>query len=207
MATIVPSNLDIAQAHELEPIADSRGALRPRTRRVRPLRPLQGEGRPLGRRPARRQARRDARLRHRDHADEGGRGEDDDVGLADPGPRARSAANPGALPARAVARARLRDQGRCRRRRLRPGRADGGPEPPLHRRHPCHRRREQPALGRARGAPAARQQARDRPAHDRLAPLRRHERPRAAPGRRRPRRPGERLSRARRASTSPPPPR
>ena len=97
------------------------------------------------------------------------------------------------MPARAVARARLRDQGRRGRRRLRPGRAHGGPQPPLHRRHPRDRRRQQPPRRRARGAPAARQQARHRPADDRLATLHRHERPRAAPDGGRARRAGERL--------------
>ena len=85
----------------------------------------------------------------------------------------------GALPARGLARAGLRDQGRRGRRRLRPGRADGGPEPPLHRRHPRDRRGEQPARRDARGAHPARQRARDRPALGRLAALRRHQRPRA----------------------------
>ena len=72
----------------------------------------------------------------------------------------------GALPARGVARPGVRDQGRRRRRRLRAGRADGGHEPPLHRRHPRDRRREQPARGDARGAHPARQRARHRPALD-----------------------------------------
>ena len=67
---------------------------------------------------------------------------------------------PGALPARGVARPGLRDQGRRGRRRPRAGRADGGHEPPLHRRHPRDRRREQPARGDARRAPPARQRAR-----------------------------------------------
>ncbi len=40
------------------------------------------------------------------------------------------------LPARAVARPLLRHEGRRGRRRLRPGRADGGHQPPLHRRLP-----------------------------------------------------------------------
>ena len=100
---------------------------------------------------------------------------------------------PGALPARGVARPRVRDQGRRGRRGLLAGRADGGPEPPLHRRHPRDRSGEQPALGDARGAHPARQRARDRPADGQLASLRGHERPRAALGRDRPRRPRERL--------------
>ena len=137
-------------------------------------------------------AGRQARLRHRDHADEGGRGQDDDLGLADAGPRPHRP-QAGALPARGLARAGLRDQGRRGRRRLRAGRADGGPEPALHRRHPRDRRGEQPARGDARGAHPARERARDRPALGRLAALRRHQRPRSPQRRRRPRRPRERL--------------
>ena len=87
----------------------------------------------------------------------------------------------------------VRDQGRRGRRRLLAGRADGGSEPPLHRRHPRDRRRQQPALGDARGAHPAREHARDRPADDQLAPLRGHERPGAARRRHRPRRTRERL--------------
>ena len=101
----------------------------------------------------------------------------------------------------------LRDQGRRGRRRLRPGRPDGGPEPALHRRHPRDRGGEQPARGDARGAHPARERARDRPALGRLAAVRRHQRPRAAQRRRRRRRPRERLRPRERASTSPPPPR
>ena len=46
----------------------------------------------------------------------------------------------------------VRDQGRRRRRRAGPGRPDGGPQPPLHRRHPRGRRGQQPARGDARRA-------------------------------------------------------
>ena len=66
---------------------------------------------------------------------------------------------PGALPARGVARPGLRDQGRRGGRRLRAGRADGGHEPPLHRRHPRDRRGQQPARRDARGAHPARQRS------------------------------------------------
>ena len=48
-------------------------------------------------------------------------------------------------PAGAVSRPRVRPQGRRGRRRLRPGRAHGGHQPPLHRRLPRHRRGQQPA--------------------------------------------------------------
>ena len=101
---------------------------------------------------------------------------------------------PGPLPARALARPGLRDQGRRRRGRLRPGGADGGPQPPLHRRHPRDRRRQQPAGGAARRLDAARQPAPHRRAAGHLEARRRHERPGAAPGRPRAGRAGQRLS-------------
>ena len=51
------------------------------------------------------------------------------------------------LPARAVARALLRGQGRRGRRRARAGGADGGHQPALHRRLPRDHLRAQPARG------------------------------------------------------------
>ena len=87
----------------------------------------------------------------------------------------------------------VRDEGRRGRRRLRPGGADGGPQPPLHRRHPRDRRRQQPARGDPRRLDPARQPApHRRPAGD-LEARRRHERPRPAPGRARARRRRQRL--------------
>ena len=174
------------------------------SRRGRAIRPAQGEARSLGARTARGQARREADLRHGDHADEGRRGQDDDVGRAHPGPR-RDRQEPGALPARGLGRARLRDQGRRGRRRLRAGRADGGPEPPLHGRPPRDRRREQPARRDPRVAPPPRERARDRPALDQLAPLRGHERPRAPADRRSGSAAARTATSARPASTSPRP--
>ena len=101
-------------------------------------------------------ARREGRVRLGHHPDQGRRGQDDHVGLAHAGPRPHRQAA-GAVPARAVARADLRHQGRRRRRRAHPGRADGGPEPALHRRLPRHRRREQHAGRVRRPAPVLRQ--------------------------------------------------
>ena len=191
MTTALPSSLEIAQA--------ARSA---RSRRSPRRRPRAGRGRALRPHKAKidlsvldrlaRHGGRQARLRHGDHADEGGRGEDDDLGLADAGARP-DRPEAGALPPRGVARAGVRDQGRRGGRRLRAGRPDGGPEPPLHRRHPRDRGGEQPARGDARGAHPARQRARHRPALDRLAALRRHQRPRPPQRRRRPRRARERL--------------
>ena len=53
----------------------------------------------------------------------------------------------------------VRHQGRRRRRRHDAGRPDGGPQPALHRRHPRHRRGQQPARRDARRLDPARQPA------------------------------------------------
>ena len=186
------SSLEIAQEHELVPIESiaERAGLLP------------DEVEPYGRYKAKvslsvidrlaGSARRQGRVRHRHDPDQGGRGQDDDARRPHPGAR-RDRQEPGGLPARAVGRPGVRDQGRRRRRRADPGRADGGPQPPLHRRHPRDRRRQQPARGDDRRLDPARQPAQDRRAADRLAPRRRHERPRAAPDRGRARRPRQRL--------------
>ena len=89
----------------------------------------------------------------------------------------------------------------------RPGRADGGHQPPFHRRLPCHRRRQQPARGADRQSCLLGQQARHRHPPRHLAPRRRHERPGAALDRHLARRRRQRLPARRRASTSPSPPR
>ena len=88
---------------------------------------------------------------------------------------------------------RVRHQGRRRRRRDDAGGADGGPEPPLHGRHPRDRRGEQPAGGAAGRLDPARQPAQDRRAAGGLEAGAGHERPRAAAGGPGPGRPGERL--------------
>ena len=124
-------------------------------------------------------AERQADPRHRDHPDPGRRGQDDDDG------RARRRAQPyrqegDHLPARAEPRAQLRHEGRRRRRRLCAGRADGGHQPPFHRRFPRDRRRQQPARGDGRQPHLLGQRARHRPAPRHLAPRPRHERPGAA---------------------------
>ena len=87
----------------------------------------------------------------------------------------------------------VRHQGRRRRRRHDPGRADGGPEPPFHRRHPRDRRGQQPARRASRRLDPARQPAQDRRPADRLAAGAGHERPRPAPGGARAGRAGQRL--------------
>ena len=192
MATKVPSNLEIAQAHTLEPIADiaARYGLEP------------DEYDLYGKYKAKIDLSVVDRLAGKPDAKlvcvtaitptKAGEGKTTtsvslDAGAGQDRPPA------GPLSPRALARTRVRDQGRRRGRRLRAGGADGGPEPPLHRRHPRDRGSQQSPRRGARGASAARQQARRRPADDRLAPLHRHERPLVAPDRDRPRRAGERL--------------
>ena len=88
------------------------------------------------------------------------------------------------LSARALARAVLRHEGRRGGRRLCAGGADGGHQPPLHRRLPRHHLGAQPALGDARQPPPLGQRARARRAPHRLAARDRHERPRARDDRR-----------------------
>ena len=82
-----------------------RRAARARARGDRAVRPLQEQDLARRDRPARRPARRQADLRHRDDADEGRRGQDDDLGGAHRG-HGLHRPQPGPLPARAVARAR-----------------------------------------------------------------------------------------------------
>ena len=186
------SSLEIAQEATLRPITDVAEEAGIEPDELELYGRVQGEGRPLDPRAARRPAGREDRQRHGDHAD-AGRGRQDDDGR-----RAHAGARPAGPPAgarapRGVARARLRDQGRSRRRRLHAGRADGGPEPPLHGRPARHHGRQQPARCVDRRPSTARQRAPHRSAHDLVAPLHGHERPRAARHRHLARRPRERL--------------
>ena len=135
-----------------------------------------------------------------------GEGKTTTAGRPDPGPRAHRQ-GPAPVPARALARPGVRHQGRRRRRRHDPGGADGGPEPPLHRRHPRDRRGEQPARRAARRLDPARQPAQDRRAAGRLEARARHERPRPARRSRSAWAAAPTATRASPASTSPPPPR
>ena len=80
-----------------------------------------------------------------------------------------------ALPARAEPGPGVRHQGRRGRRRLRPGRADGGHQPPFHRRHPRHRHRQQPAGGHDRQLHPAGNPAEHRPAPHHLEALHGHD--------------------------------
>ena len=89
------------------------------------------------------------------------------VGLGDALNHDRQEGDP--LPARAEPRAVLRRQGRRGRRRLCPGRADGGHQPPFHRRFPRDRRRQQPARRDGRQPHLLRPRAPHRPAPGQLA--------------------------------------
>ena len=82
--------------------------------------------------------------RHGDHADARRRRQDDDHGRIDRCAQSYRQESD-VVPARAVARALVRHEGRRRRRRLRASRADGRHQPPLHRRFPRHHVGEQPA--------------------------------------------------------------
>ena len=95
---------------------------------------------------------------------------------------------------RGLAGAEFRRQGRCGRRRLCADRADGGHEPPLHRRLPCHHHRPQPFVGADRQPHLLGQRARHRHAAGRLAARHGHERPGAARNHLLAGRGGERLS-------------
>ena len=155
---------------------------------------------------AERPAGREARSRHRHQSDAGRRGQDDDDGRPRrrPQPHRQEGHD---VPARAVARPLLRRKGRRGRRRLRPGRADGGHQPPLHRRLPRYHVGAQPAVGDARQPHLLGQLARPRHPPHRLAARARHERPRPARDRQLARRRRRTASRARTASTSRLPPR
>ena len=96
----------------------------------------------------------------------------------------------------------VRHEGRRGRRRVCAGGADGGHQPPLHRRLPRHHVGQQPPGGAARQSHLLGQRARDRSAPRHLAPRAGHERPRAARDRQLARRRRQRLTRAKTASTS-----
>ena len=136
-----------------------------------------------------------------DHADAGGRGQDHHHGR--PHRRAQPHRQEGdAVPARAVARPVVRHEGRRGRRRLCAGRADGGHQPPFHRRLPRHHIGAQPALGADRQPHLLGQRARHRQPPRRLAARHGHERPRAALDRVARSAASPTASRARTASTS-----
>ncbi len=154
------------------------------------LRPEQGQDRPLpagGNRPPRGKA--DPRHRHHSHSRR--RGQDHHHHRTGGRPeKDREGVHRG--PERALPGSRLRSQGRSGRRRIRSGGAHGGHQPPLHRRLPRHRRRQQPA-GRHAGQPhSAGQRSGHRREEDHMEALRGHERPPAAQYRGRSGRQGER---------------
>ena len=118
---------------------------------------------------------RQAHTRHGHLPHPGGRRQDDDDGR--PRRRAEPHRQEGDhLSARTGARPGLRHERRRGRRRLRPGRADGGHQPPLHRRLLRDRAREQPARGADRQSHPSRQRGGLRRAPHRLASRRRLQR-------------------------------
>ena len=174
------SDIEISQAAKMRPIVEvAAGEARHSAGICPALRPLQGEDLARLYRLARRPARRQADPRHRHHAHACRRRQDHHHR------RSWRCAEPyrqegGRLRARAEPRPLLRREGRRRRRRLCPGRAHGGHQPPFHRRLPRHRRRQQSARGADRQSRLLGQQARHRHPPGHLAPRRRHERPGAA---------------------------
>ena len=200
------SDLEIARETKLRPIGEIAAKLDIHRRCAGALWPPQGQDRHRLHQVAGGPPRRRAGACHRHQPDPGGRGQDHHHG------RPRRRAEPhrlarGDLPARAVAGAELRHEGRRGRRRLFAGGADGPDQPALHRRFPRHHLGQQPAGRDDRQPHLLGQCARHRRAAGLLAALPRHERPRAA-------RPSwaawaawPTASRARTASTSPSPPR
>ena len=144
--TTIKSDIEIARAATMKPIAEVAAkvgipadALVPYgTTKAKVI--LRAHRQPEGRQG------RQAHPRHRHQPDAGRRRQDDDDGRSRRRPQPHRQEGDD-VPARALARAVLRRQGRRGRRRLCPGRADGGHQPPLHRRLPRHHVGAQPAVG------------------------------------------------------------
>ena len=143
------------------------------------LRPRQGEDLRRVHQVGEGQQGRQADPRHRHQPDAGRRRQDDDDGRPRRRPQPHRQEGDRLHP-RGLARTEFRRQGRCCRRRLCAGRADGGHEPPLHRRFPRHHHRAQSAFGADRQPHLLGQRARHRHPPRRLAPRHGHERPGAA---------------------------
>ena len=139
------------------------------------------------------EAQRQADPRHRHQPHPGGRRQDHDHGRPRRRPQPHRQEGHGGA-ARALARPLLRHEGRRGRRRLCPGRADGGHQPAFHGRLPRHHLGAQPALGDDRQPHLLGQRARHRHPPRRLAARDGHERPRAARDRQLARRRRQRLS-------------
>ena len=188
------SDIEIARAAKLRPIAEIAARIGVPDFGPLPLRPPRSpSSNPKFLESLVGPAGRQADSRHRDQPDAGWRRQDDDHRR--PRRRAEPHRQEGDhLPARALARALLRPEGRRDRRRPRPGRADGRDQSPFHRRFPRHHIGAQSAGRDDRQSRLLGQRARTRSAARRLAARARHERPRAARDRHRARRPGQRLS-------------
>ena len=188
----VPSDIEIAQAATMQPITEiaAKAGILEEELELYGRYKAKIDYMALARAPQG-QARRQDHRRHRHHPDAARRGQDGHRR----GPlrvHERHRHQHHARPARAVPRAGLRHQGRRGRRRLLAAHPHGGPQPPLHRRHPRRGHRQQPAGRHDRQPPHARQRARHRPADHLVAARRRPERPRHARDRQRPRRPPQR---------------
>ena len=189
----VKSDIEIARAAKKKPILEIGAETRNSDRTSASLRPRQGKDHRRFHRSREGQQGRQADPGHRDQSDAGRRRQDDHHGR--PRRRAEPHRQEGrGLHPRGLARTLFRRQGRRRRRRLCAGRADGGHEPPFHRRFPRHHHGAQSAVGADRQPHLLGQRTRHRYPPHRLAPRDGHERPGAAPDRRLARRRRQRLS-------------
>ena len=136
-------------------------------------------------RRAGRRAQGPVRRRLGGDADAARRGQDGDHGRPRAGVPAHRPHRDRGHPA-AVDGAHLRHQGRGGRRRLQPGGADAGPQPPPDRRLPRRDRGEQPAGGSGRQPPAPGKPRGAGPVPHHLAPGARRQRPGVAGRRHRP---------------------
>ena len=171
-----PSDLDIARSAPMKPLAEiaeqmgiGEHLLEPYGRNVAKIRleAIDDLARP---------ATGALRGRHGDHPDAARRGQDDDDGRPRPGDEARRQAGRDQRPP-TVDGPDVRHQGRCRRRRLQPGPADGTAQPAPHRRLPRRHVGAQPARRDGRQPPVPRQRAGPRPRQHHLAPRARRQRP------------------------------
>ena len=186
-----PSDLEIARQAHLQPIvqiAEEMGL-------PRELLEQYGDSvlkiKLRGHRGARRPPEGEVRLRDRHHADTARGRQDDD----DRRPRAGDEPHRQAGHHRhttAVDGPDVRHQGRCRRRRLQPGRAHGDVQPPPHGRHARRYGGAQHVVGDGGQPPLPGQRPRTRSAQHHLAAGARRQRPGAAQHRHRPRDQGRR---------------
>ncbi len=189
----VKSDIEIARAATMKPIAEVAAKVGIPADALVPYGTTKAKVSFALHRPAEGPQGRQAHPRHRHQPDAGRRGQDDDDRRSRRRPQPHRQEGDD-VPARALARALLRREGRRGRRRLRAGGAHGGHQPALHRRLPRHHVGAQPALRHARQPHLLGERARARHPARRVAARARHERPGAARNRQLAGRRVERLS-------------